>query len=146
MSTVEPITLAIAVFGAVLGIINTWHNLDKTRVKLVVRPKHAIPIGAVDPNLTFCIEVTNLSSFAVTISEVGVLYYGTAARGAIIQPVLGDGGEWPRRLEPRSSVTVYAHNPAANSAHRIRCAYANTECGVTSRATSPALQQIAQGG
>lgn len=145
MSTVQAITLAIAVLGAVLGIINTWHNLDKMRVKLVVRPKHAIPLGAADPRLTFCIEVTNLSSFSVTVSEVGVFYYGTSARGAIIHPVLPDGGKWPRRLEPRSSVTVYAQNPSADSANRIRCAYATTECGVTKRATSPALKQIAQG-
>ena len=145
MSTVEAITLAIAVLGAVLGIVNTWHNLDKTRVKLVVRPKHAIPVGATDPNLAFCIEITNLSSFAVTVSDVGVLYYGTSARGALTRPVLNNGEKWPRRLEPRSSVTVYAHNPATNSTHKIRCAYATTECGVTVRATSPALKQIAQG-
>jgi P pilus assembly chaperone PapD len=132
MSTVQAITLAIAVLGAVLGIINTWHNLDKMRVKLVVRPKHAIPLGAANPKLTFCIEVTNLSSFAVTIAEVGVHYYGTSARGAIIHPV--------------SSVTIYGQNPATDSAHRIRCAYATTECGATKRATSPALKQISQGG
>jgi len=27
----QAITLAIAVLGAVLGVINTWHGLDKTR-------------------------------------------------------------------------------------------------------------------
>jgi len=27
-------TFVIAVLGAVLGVINTWHELDKSRVKL----------------------------------------------------------------------------------------------------------------
>ena len=147
MSTVETVTFAIAVLGAVLGLVNTWHNIDKTRVKLRVRPKRAIPLGNVDPRLTFCIEVTNLSSFAVTVSDVGVIYYGTKSRGSIIQPVLLDGGAWPRRLEPRSSVTVYGQKPASYSTDdKIRCAYATTDCGVTRRGNSPALKQIAKSG
>ncbi len=145
MTIVEAVTMSIAVLGAVLGVINTWHNLDKMRVKLVVLPKHAIPVGAADPNITFCIEITNLSSFAVTVAEAGVFFHGTKARGAIIQPIMADGGEWPRRLEPRTSVTVYAQNPATEAKHRIRCAYATTECGVTRTATSRALKQIALG-
>jgi hypothetical protein len=147
MSTVEAVTFAIAVLGAVLGLVNTWHNLDKTRVKLAVRPKRAIPLGNVDPRLTFCIEVTNLSSFAVTVSDVGVFYYGTKSRGSIINPVLLDGGVWPRRLEPRSSVTVYGQKPTSYSTDdKIRCAYAITDCGVTRRGNSPALKQIANNG
>jgi hypothetical protein len=144
MSTVEAVTFAIAVLGAVLGLVNTWHNLDKTRVKLRVRPKRVIPFGNADPRLTFCIEVTNLSSFAVTVSDVGVFYYGTNDRGSILQPVLLDGGPWPRRLESRSSVTVSGQNPASYSKNaKIRCAYAITDCGVTRRGNSPALKQIA---
>jgi hypothetical protein len=145
MSIIEAITLAIAVLGAVLGLINTWQALDKDRIKLLVRPKHAIPVGGVDPRLTFCIEITNRSSFAVTVAEAGVLYFGTESRGALIRPILADGGSWPRRLEPRSAVTVYAQNPADGSQHRIRCAYAKTECGVMKRGSSPALRQIARG-
>jgi hypothetical protein len=143
MSITEAVTLSIAVLGAILGLLNTWQNFDKARVKLIVRPKHAIPYGAADPRITFCIEVTNLSSFPVTVSEVGVLYHRTSSRGAIIRPILADGGSWPRRLESRSSVTIYSQNPAEGSNHRIRCAYATTECGVTRRATTPALKQLA---
>lgn len=73
MSTVQAITFAIALLGAVLGLINTWHSLDKSRVKLKVVPAHAIPVGGADPWLQFCIEVTNLSTFPVTVHEVGVL-------------------------------------------------------------------------
>jgi hypothetical protein len=69
ITNMQVVTMAIAVLGAVLGIINTWYNLDKSRVKLKVTPAHAIPFGAVDPKLKFCVQITNLSFFPVTISD-----------------------------------------------------------------------------
>lgn len=143
MSITEAITFAIAVLGAVLGIINTWQALDKSRVKMRVRPKHAIPVGRADPRLTFCIEITNLSAFAITVEETGVFYKGTNSRGAYTQPVLIDGLPWPRRLEPRSSVTIYGQPPEGKN-DRLKCAYARTACGVTRTGTSPAFKQLAQ--
>jgi hypothetical protein len=137
-------TLAIALLGAILGLINAWHSLNQCRVRLIVRPKRAIPFGAVDPRLTFCIEVTNLSTFAVTICDVGVFYKGTDQRGSIVRPVFLDGGPWPRRLEPRSAVTVYSQTPEPFQGHAIKCAYAVTECGVTKVGKSPALKWIAR--
>jgi hypothetical protein len=145
ITTVQAITLAIAVLGAVLGIINTWHGLDKSRVKFKVVPAHAIPVGGMNTALDFCIEVTNLSTFAVTVDDVGVFYHGTDSRGSIVQPVLIDGGAWPRRLEPRSSVSVYFQRPISTPDHQIRCAYARTACGVTKTGTSGALKQVAAG-
>ena len=143
VTLIEAITLSIAILGAVLGVINTWHALDRSRVKLKVLPAHAIPVGGADPRLKFCIGVTNLSAFPVTISEVGILYEGTNKRGVFIEPFLADGGPWPRRLEPRSSVTVYGQVPDSTPDLRIRCAYATTECGHTKKGNSPALRQIA---
>lgn len=142
MTVLQGVTLAIAVLGAVLGLINTWHSIDRTRVKLRVRPKRAIPIGAVEHRLTFCIEITNLSAFAVTIEEAGVLYRGTSWRGAYARPVLLDGGPWPRRLESRSSVTVYGEPPEAPDGHSLRCAFARTACGVVRKGSSPAFKQL----
>jgi hypothetical protein len=143
MSLIQGVTLAIAVLGAVLGVINTWHALDRSRVKLRVRPKHAIPVGGFDPRLRFCIEITNLSAFAVTVEETGVLYEGSTSRGAFVPPVLVDGGAWPRRLESRSSVTVYAQPPEPLEGHALKCAYARTACGVVRKGTSPAFKQLA---
>lgn len=145
VTVVQAVTMAVAVLGAVLGIINTWHMIDRSRVKLRVRPAHAIPIGNVNESLTFCIEVTNLSAFPVTVRDVGVFYHGTNHRGAYAPPVLIDSGGWPRRLEPRSSVTVYGQKPDGSKEQPIKCAYAKTECGVTQTGTSPALKQIAHG-
>jgi hypothetical protein len=146
MTMVQGITLAIASVGAVLGVINTWSALDKSRVKLRVLPKHAIPVGSADPRLTFCIEVTNLSDFAVTVEDVGVFYRGTNRRGSIILPMFFDAGGWPRRLEPRSSVTLYSETPTASAGHPIKCAYATTQCGHTKTGTSPALKELAKAG
>jgi hypothetical protein len=143
-NTLQPLTLSLAVLGAVLGIINTWHGLDKSRLKLKVTPKHAIPVGGIDPRLQFCIEVTNLSAFAVTIDDVGVFYSGTNKRGSVVTPFLIDGGSWPRRLEPRSSVTVYSQQPTSVPGYKITKAYATTQCGYTRTGTTPALKQIAK--
>ena len=101
---IQVITFSIALLGAVLGLINTWHGLDKSRLKMRVVPKTAIPVGSADPRLTICVEVTNLSAFAITIRETGFKLRRSKERAAIIEPVVIDGGSWPRRLEPRSSV------------------------------------------
>jgi hypothetical protein len=63
------ITLGAALLGAGLGIMNTWNSLSQRRVRLRVTPSHAIvvPFG-ID---MFSIEVVNLSSFSVTVKEVG---------------------------------------------------------------------------
>ena len=139
----QAITMAIAAVGAVLGVINTWRALDQSRLKLKVVPKHAIPVGAAPRNVQFCIEITNLSQFAVIIEDAGVLFHGTTGRGSIIDPLLPDRGSWPRRLEPRSSVTVYSEIPKSGEGNRIKCAFARTQCGYTKTGTSPALRQIA---
>jgi hypothetical protein len=89
-------TTSIAVVGAVLGIINTWHGLDKSRMKLKVVPAHAIPFGGMDERLRLCIEITNLSSFAVKINDAGVLFHGTDKRAAIVNPLFSDGGDHGR--------------------------------------------------
>jgi len=142
----EAITLAVASVGAVLGVINTWHLVDQRRVKLKVIPKRAMPIGAIrDSGDRLCIEVTNLSSFPITVAEVGVFYRGTDVRGAIIQPIFLDGGTLPRRLESRASLTAYAADafPGGRDRHVVKCAYARTDCGVVATGNSPALRAMA---
>ena len=138
----QAITLAIAALGAVLGIINTWHAIDRTRIKLKVSPSHAIPVGNVHPSIRFCVEITNLSSFAVTVCEVGVTYSGKSHRGCITHPIFLDGGPWPRRLEPRTSVTIYSQLPYSEAGEKIENAYVKTQCGHLETGMSPALRQI----
>lgn len=118
ISVLQAVTLAIAFVGAVLGIINTWHAIDKSRVKLKVVPAHAF--SNISSEIEFSIEVTNLSAFAVTVNDVGVLFHGTKNRWAMGGSRLIDGGKWPRRLEPRSSVTLYGQSPGRISRRILR--------------------------
>ncbi len=141
--TIQIITFSLAVLGSVLGVINTWKGFDKDRVKIRVSPKHAIPVGATDPNIEFSIDVLNLSTFPITISEVGILYHGTKERGVSVNPLLFDGSSFPRRLETRTSLTAYFYGEAlVNAKLRAKCAYAKTDCGVTAKGNSPAFKQL----
>jgi hypothetical protein len=143
LTVMDIITLVIAIIGAVLGIINTWRSLDKDRVKLKVIPKSSQFVGLgqsmvqssslrvfVDSQLG--IEIINLSSFPVTISEVGLLYRGSKIRGALAKPIVHDGGAFPRRLESRSSFTVFfgVGEPKRDQNFiNVKHAYAGTDCG-----------------
>ena len=139
----QAVTFAVAALGAVLGVINTWRAIGKDRVKLKVTPKHAIPVGTTNQRVKFCIDVLNLSSFSVTVTEVGVLFKGTKVRGVSVNPLIFDGGSFPRRLEPRTSFTVYfLEETLINTEHRIKCAYAATDCGVLKKGKSAAFKQL----
>jgi len=144
---VDGITLSIAVLGAVLGIINIWRSIDRDRVKLQVIPKQAFPVGGIDQETKLCIDVTNFSTFPLTITEVGVLYRGTSERGAIINPIIIDGGDFPRKLEPRTAFSAYARLDSMRRANgkSVKCAYVKTDCGVMVKGNSPALKQMVEG-
>lgn len=144
MTIFETITFAVAVLGAVLGVINTWVGLSKERVKLKVLPRHAIPVSNAPQNILLSIDIVNLSAFPVTVSEIGVFYSGTKKRSVIPNPIISDGGAFPRRLEPRSAVTLYSEKPrAVVDGHRMKCVFAKTDCGVVQKGDSPAFRQMA---
>ena len=144
LTPLDVATTALAMLGAVLGVINTWHSLDQTRVKLRVVPKRVIHGGALPWTVTCCIEVTNMGAVAVTVDQVGLFYWWSSKRGVIGQPIIPDGGAWPRRLEPRSSVSLYFDAAETHKGPRVRCAFASTQCGHVATGTSPALRQIAR--
>jgi hypothetical protein len=147
----EQLTLGLAAVGAVLGVINTWHQINQGRVKLRVIPRSAVRAGNgafatsmnrhLSDGSTPCIEVVNLSSFPVTVTEVGYTIPGDAHRVACPNPVVIDSKPWPRRLEPRESVTAYIDLNRVKDT-RIGKAYAHTDCGVTRFGNSPALKQM----
>jgi hypothetical protein len=81
--------------------------------------------------------------FPGTVSDVGFTIHGDPRkkkRAAIPQPIITDGGLWPRRLEARSSVTLYFHRDQQK--REIKKAYAVTDCGQVSYGNSPALRSM----
>jgi hypothetical protein len=109
MKPQEIVTLSIAVVGLLLSTRNAWrdHRRDKVRIRVI--PKISYPIGPMpDPRPCFGFEIINNGVFPVTIDDVGFLFAGTKKRGSISAPILHDKGEWPRRLEPHSAVTLYS--------------------------------------
>lgn len=141
----DAVTLGIALIGAVLGIMNMWRSISHDKPKIKVIPRRAHPVGGADERIDFCIEAVNLGAVAVTVCELGFFHRGTAARSSLIVPIIIDGGPWPRRLEPRTSVTVYCYSDRVDaSKHSIRCAYGMTDCGLTFTGTSRALKDMAR--
>jgi hypothetical protein len=138
-------TIALAALGAGLGVMNTWNALSQRRVRLVVRPTSAIDPNGQRPTM-LSIAVTNLSSFPMTINEVGYTGSGGAMRGKramIFQPHVIDGKPWPRRLESREAVSLYfGVENVPRDPSLLAWAYAGTECGVYAYGGSPALDQL----
>ncbi len=137
----DAITMAVAVLGAVLGLFNTWHVYDQKRLRLRVTPKWAHPVGpgGLGPPMV-CIEVVNLSVFAVSLHEIGFTLRGRTDRLAVTQPDTLDGKPLARTLEPRRSVTGYFDIQSLSGG--IEKAYARTECGEVAYGATPALKQI----
>jgi hypothetical protein len=111
---------------------------------LRVKPAFATPV--VGSGQAFCIEVVNLSGFAVTVIDVGFTMTWRRLIGprlSIFTPIVIDGQPWPRRLQSRESVTVY-FDPIKVIEHggRIRLAYARTACGAAGFGMSPATRQL----
>ncbi len=151
----DGITLSIAAVGAVLGVVNTLHSFNQKRVKPRVVPKYAHlvnggvfsrsePIGRVGSldNEEGCIEVINLSTFAVNIGQIGFTQKMDAKqiKMMIPEPMTADKKPFARRLEPREAVTGYF--PLGGFTQNIKKAYAQTDCGTVAYGTSPALKEM----
>lgn len=131
----EMVTFGLALVGAVLGVINTWRNVNRDRLKVRVRFIHGFSINAPTmPARVYGVEVTNLSTFPVTVSEVGLHIVGTKDRAAFIPHIMPDGGDpLPRRLEAREQVTVYIPTTSLCTELQYKNVYAITACGATIR-------------
>ena len=140
LSWAEFITIGAAILGAALGIMNTWNSFDQRRVRMRVRPAHAIVPYSDHPH--FCVEVINLSGFPITVSEVGFTLKG-AKRMPICRLTFLDGRALPRRLEAREAMTAY-FDPTELMALTMSLgkAYARTSCGEQVVGSSPALRQL----
>jgi hypothetical protein len=139
------ITFAIAVIGAILGIINTVYAIDKDRVKLKVRPVFGYTFGA--PHLKekyIGIEIINLSTFPVSINQAGFMLEKTTQRAVIPRPLTTQGAIYlPYKLPSREKITLYAdYDNIMDDPILIKCAYCETECAILVKGKSKAIEQI----
>ena len=138
------LTFGIAVVGAALGVFNTWRSWSRDQPKLRVRCIRGFTVGHAPsfPSNMFGIEVTNLSTFPLVISEVGFGLRGTTDRMLIPHPYLLDSGPWPRTLAPRDQVTAYTDADSFDRSRRVKDIYASTVCGTTVRRKQKKLEQL----
>jgi hypothetical protein len=145
----QNITLVTAIIGAVcgvsgaiLGVINTWNQLTKNKVRLKVTPFHAIPVGNLaNSDVNFGIEVINLSDFPVTITDVGFLLKNKK-RATLFRVIsIDQPSKLPIRLEPRTSYKKYFNIDKAGFPKLTKYAYVDTQCGELITGTSGALNQ-----
>ncbi len=145
MKWMDWVTLGIACLGAVLGIVNTWQALRDRRTRLRVTPAWNFAEGFSGMS----IEVCNLSSFPVTIVELGFTLGKPRGplphRMRIPEERIISGRQGPFRVGSRetASIIFYVDNLEQ---YEITKAYARTSDGQIAFGTSGALRQfIAQG-
>ncbi|THF61974.1 hypothetical protein [Pseudothauera rhizosphaerae] len=165
MELKDIITAIAALVGMVLGIYNYLHARAADRVRLRVVPKSSSYQGKdftgrefylhnkdrfdihhpTYPPDTLSVEVVNLSKFPVTVDEIGLRSRWRKTRLVLVNPVLADRGPWPRKLEPRESVTAsFDLTSLIDSDHlpSVTHAYATTICGSTCLGESGALKEL----
>lgn len=137
----DAITLGIAIFGAVLGLVNTWHSLRSVRARLKVTPKWAIAPGWSG----LSVDVVNLSNFPVTITEVGFTLGKSLSRLPRRAPIpshaIMHGPSLPVVLQPHDALDIVFSCDWVGTLP-IHRAYALTATGKFARGNSGALRQF----
>ena len=165
MTAIEITILVTAIVGAGTGIgalslsiVNTCMQHSKNRVKLRIVPKIAhkgerddiwVTSGFPFPETMnaikekqhrLCVEVTNLSSFAVTIQQVGFGKFKLVEDGINIPfpIVMKNKGCWPLKLESRESDLLMLKTGDDIPIDNLdkNCAFVATECGHIAYGTS----------
>lgn len=130
--TIQIVTTALAVLGAVLGLYNAWRNWVQDRVRLRV----SVSLGQFTGNGDYFLMVNsvNLSTFPITITHIGFDHAGGDGRHAQIAAphFIDEAHRIPVRLEPRTSATaaIPLETLSPEQVVRWRCAYVNTACGI----------------
>jgi hypothetical protein len=146
------ITLAVALLGAVLGVLSTCWQFNNSRVKLRVHFFFAVKfsdgfirqmpmpiqnfrefiLSHPGEPLYLSVEIINLSSFAVTINEIGFCDKNISdhRRFVAVAPEVIDEGAWPRRLVSRDAVVIYTLiGTKLETLVKYKKLYAKTACG-----------------
>jgi len=128
----EHVTLAIAVAGLALGILNTWRSIARDRPRVRVRVMGWLNSYG---ESGFCLEVSNVGCVPVSVAQVGILLSRPRGHMFLFAPHGIGADSFPRALAAGESVTVYAppgtdDDPALAFASR---AFAKTATGLLFR-------------
>ncbi len=154
------ITKTGAAIGALLGIFNTWHgwrsrnvNLKVIPISVTVKYEERADSGSVitKPYVAPGVKIVNLSSFAVTLEEVGYeLQDGQQYALSRIDSVgrISGGMYAPdkllRQIQPRGSLRMLGKSSDESNLNnkRIHKVYARTACGTTQRKRNKEIKRI----
>ncbi|MDZ4282792.1 MAG: hypothetical protein U1C04_18760 [Hydrogenophaga sp.] len=127
-TTVQIITTALAVLGAVLGLYNAWRNWVQDRVRLKVSVSHA-SLSPGGPG--FSVAIVNLSNFPLTITHLGFDRIDGSHHMQILSPMFLAGEQLPIRLASRTATTAFVGLRTLQHEQllAIRRAYVSTACG-----------------
>lgn len=133
MSWQQGITLAVAVTSALVGLSGVAiayfaykRELHRDSVRIRIRVMNAIVQNGSGFEDYLAIEVVNLSTFPVTISQVGL----SSDDWTMLPPP--SCWKTPCRLEPRDGTTVHYPLSAVSDKKKMsgaKCAFARTQCG-----------------
>lgn len=150
------ITGGTAVTGAVLGVFNLWRQMSTDRVKLRVTPALVVGQGpthvftnssvTIDPvnapeYVQLSVEVLNLSTFPVTIDEVGMTTH-SSARMVFAGAHTSKNESLPLRLESRQAITLYTKPYLTSEFSRGNEVFAETVCGHRQVGSSIAVESL----
>lgn len=140
-AVLQAITLATAIVGAVLGVLNWWRAFNADRVRLQVRVSWAFVPGDSRPHIS--VNVVNLSNFAVTVTRLGFDLVGDARHIQLPGNIQTNGKPMPVRMEARTDLTALLPLAAVQDGNtRLRCAFAETACGQRRVGGKEALRHI----
>jgi len=127
--TRDDATLAVALLGAALGVLNTWRSFSKDRPRLRVNVKGWLNSYG---ESGFCVEVANTGFAPVSVAQVGVLLRRPRGHVFLFAPYGLGVQSFPHALGAGESMTVYAppgtdEHPALAHASR---AFARTATGL----------------
>jgi len=141
---IDPISVAVSMalgsVGTLIGVLTFRNTINRQKVKLAVTPAPGRTTPQGDPCV--CVEVVNLSSFAVTISEIGLNRRDGKCYSLLDRP-LTDGRRLPQRVESRESVTAYFPGSGIDI-DQATTGFAKTACGYMQEGDSPAWKQITE--
>lgn len=137
-STMQWVTLAIAVYGAVLGSLGFWYSQRRDKPKISLVPEIS-KTSTGKYRLLF--RIVNSGLIDVRITETGFSYKRNGQR-AVFQPSLPKNLEYPIKLSAGDAVAVYA--PTSLPVERIKSlgmqyAYVAVGHGINIKAKNRAL-------